>query len=142
MEAWGDHVLGSLPPKAKALFGAGRFVSVEDGVAVFALPSVLHRDKCNELRATVEETITTHLGARIRLQLVAEAPEPARASPAAGRSGPGRPDAGVGPATTTTDIDLGEDDFDPDDPGEPVEIESIARTRLLEAFPGAEEVGD
>jgi hypothetical protein len=31
-------------------------------------------------------------------------------------------------------------DFDPDDPGVPVEIESVAEARLREAFPGAEEV--
>ncbi len=31
------------------------------------------------------------------------------------------------------------EDFDPDDPGEPAD-ESVAQARLLEAFPGAEEV--
>ncbi|HUZ08787.1 MAG TPA: DNA polymerase III subunit gamma/tau [Acidimicrobiales bacterium] len=143
VQAWGDGVLASLPPKAKALFGAGRFVSVQDGVAVFALPSVPHRDKCDEIRGPVEEAIAAGVGARVRLKLVVEAPASSRPAPEGGPSGrpagPGTTGPGTG-AAAGLHADLGEDDFDPDDPGVPVEIESIARSRLLEAFPGAEEV--
>ena len=39
-EAWGDTVLRGLPARAKALYSAGRFVSVDDdGGAHFALPN-------------------------------------------------------------------------------------------------------
>ena len=140
VQAWGDGVLASLSPKAKALFLAGRFVSVDDGVAVFALPTAPHRDKCDELRATVEEAIAGAVGARVRLKLVVDAPEGSRAAPG-GRPSDRPADPGrAGPGPDGTGVDLGEEDFDPDDPGVPVEVESIARTRLLEAFPGAQEV--
>jgi DNA polymerase-3 subunit gamma/tau len=153
VQAWGDHVLKSLTPKAKALFSAGRFVSVTDDLAVFALPSVPHRDKCEELRGTVEEALASRVGSRVRLQLVTEGASTGAAgrAGATGRGGPAggtardprrsaAPDPGASGDPGIEDFE--DADFDPDDPGEPVEIESVAEARLLEAFPGAQEVDD
>ncbi len=76
--AWGDQVVKTLPAKAKALFGGGHFVSVTDGVATFALPSDPLRDRCEELRAVVEDAIATAVGTRLALRLVVEGrPRPA-----------------------------------------------------------------
>ena len=140
--AWGDQVVETLPAKAKALFGGGHFVSVTDGVATFALPSDPLRDRCEELRAVVEDAIATAVGTRLALRLIVEG----RPRPAA-RTGRSEGD-GVerGRAAADNSVPLGhyeeDEDFDPDDPGEPVEIESVAQARLLEVFPGAQEVID
>jgi len=113
VQAWGDHVLRGLPARAKALYSAGRYVSVEDGAAVFSLPNASHCERCEEVRPVVEEALSAHFGTRIPLRLVVAAPAPA--------------------------AELAEDDdFDPTDPGD--RVEAVAETRLLEAFPGAEEV--
>jgi hypothetical protein len=138
--AWGDHVLKALPAKAKALFGGGYFVSVEGGVATFALPSGPHRDRCEELRTVVEEAIAANVGARVRLRLVVEGRPPSESTPRLAVDGSRPSFAGSSPTASGR---YGEDeDFDPDDPGEPVEIESVAQARLLEVFPGAQEVSE
>ncbi len=130
VEAWGDYVLGSLPARAKALYSSGRFVGVEGSTAVFALPGAGYLGRCDEVRPLVEKALSDHFATRIFLRLVVDE---------AGRG------AGAGhdldtPLAAPDPSDLGDDDFDPEDPGEPVERESLAHSRLLEAFPGAEEV--
>ncbi|MGH9056689.1 MAG: DNA polymerase III subunit gamma/tau [Acidimicrobiales bacterium] len=123
VQAWGDHVLRSLPGKAKAYYSAGRFVDMEGEVAVFALPNAAHRDRCDEVRHEVEQALTDHFAAPVRLRLAVDQGE------VAGRSPPADP----------------EDDFDPGDvePGSGGPVRSArasAQARLLDAFPGAEEV--
>ncbi len=69
-EAWGDSILKGLPARAKALYSAGRFVSVDaDGGAHFALPNAAHRDRCAEMTATVEGKLREHFGTPVRLVL-------------------------------------------------------------------------
>jgi DNA polymerase-3 subunit gamma/tau len=125
--AWGDHLLRSLPARAKALYSSGRFTGVEGCEALFALPGPGYLPRCEEVRPIVEEALRHHFGTPITLRLVVDEPA-ARAS----RRAPGVSDL----------ADLGDDDFDPGDPGEPVERESLAQSRILEAFPGAQEVPD
>jgi len=79
----------------------------------------------------VEQALTTHFGTPLSLQLVVDEPGETEGRPSASA---GARSAGADPA------DLGDDDFDPEDPGEPIEVESLVHSRLLEAFPGAEEV--
>jgi DNA polymerase-3 subunit gamma/tau len=131
-EAWGDHLLRSLPARAKALYSSGRFTSVEGSVAVFALPNAGYLRRCDEVRPLVEQALTDHFGVQLSLRLVVDDPGEASRPAARAPRGPGPRDGD--PA------DLGDDDFDREDPGEPLEIESLAHSRLLEAFPGAEEV--
>ena len=131
VEAWGDLLLRSLPARAKALYSSGRFTSVEGSTAVFALPGVGYLRRCEEVRPLVEQALTTHFGTPLSLQLVVDEPGETEGRPSASA---GARSAGADPA------DLGDDDFDPEDPGEPIEVESLVHSRLLEAFPGAEEV--
>ncbi|MGH9184920.1 MAG: hypothetical protein ACRD0U_03735, partial [Acidimicrobiales bacterium] len=75
--AWGDEVLKELPNMARALFSAGRFVeSSGGGVAAFALPTAVHREKCETYRRDVEAALAAHFGRRLRLQLVLDGETP------------------------------------------------------------------
>ena len=115
-----------MPARAKTLYSSGRFVSVEGSTAVFAVPSSGYLRRGEEVRPLVEDALSTHYGVRLSLRLTVDEDEQ---SP--------RDDAGRPPEDPT---DLGDDDFDPEDPGEPLQVESLVHSRLLEAFPGAEEV--
>lgn len=101
VEAWGDHVLGRLRPKAKALFQAGRFVSVEGEQAKFGLPNETHRKRCEEVRADVEAVLSEHFGRRVSLVLVVDDSTGGQAAPT-GRSGPVAPDSFV-PSSGSSD---------------------------------------
>jgi DNA polymerase-3 subunit gamma/tau len=127
VEAWGDQLLRALPARAKALYSSGRFVAVEGSTAVFALPNQGYLRRCEEVRPLVEEALSAHFSTALGLRLVVD--DSGQAATPSRRADPA-PD----PA------DLGDDDYDPDDPGEPVEVESLVQSRILEAFPGAEEV--
>jgi len=137
-EAWGDGILRTLPARAKALYSAGRFVTVDDKGAHFALPNAAHRDRCADLVPTVEAALSAHFGTPVHLVLdVDDAAAPPGGG--AGRPAPrgGEPDTGAG-----------DDEIDHADPGElldeapdaAVDQASAAEARLLEAFPGASEV--
>ena len=80
VEAWGDHILRGLPLGAKALFSAGRFISVDDGVASFALPNQAHCDRCEAQKAVVERALQEHLGVAVRLRLVLDSADGPRAA--------------------------------------------------------------
>jgi DNA polymerase-3 subunit gamma/tau len=131
VEAWGDHLLRALPARAKALYSSGRFTAVDGSTAVFAVPGAGYLRRCEEVRPLVEQALSIHFGARVALRLVVDETGDGPVSTAA-------PTSGRQPEPDPSD--LGDDDFDRDDPGEPLEVESLAHSRLLEAFPGAEEV--
>ena len=162
VEAWGDHILRGLPARAKALFSAGRFVSVEDRTATFALPNASHRERCEEVRGTVEEAIGAYFATPVSLvltvdELPATAPPasravraPASATPASATSASAT-SASATPASATSAFAVPrraapatvgglhpDDEVDPDQPSG--SLESVAQARLLEAFPGAQEV--
>jgi hypothetical protein len=163
VQAWGDHVIGGLRPKAKALFQAGRFVGVEDDKAVFGLPNEIHRTRCEEVRGEIESALSAHFGRPVGLVLIVDSGTPSggsdpMASPdaAAGSppgSGPGLPDPGspLPPRASTSSSgrtpegatdridDLSE--FDESELGEIAQVDNSATSRVLQAFPGAEEVG-
>jgi DNA polymerase-3 subunit gamma/tau len=155
--AWGDHVLSSLRPRARAAFTAGRFVSVEDGVAVFALPNSAHVEHAAPLLTEVAEAISRHVGTRVGLRLVTEAgdlgmgpndagatDEPPDSGAPAGDDGKSPPRPATGPAASAgSEADEEPADFEDLAPGEVAgrhDSLSWAEGRLLEAFPGTEEV--
>ncbi len=176
VQAWGDHVIGRLRPKAKALFQAGRFVGVEDERAVFGLPNEIHRNRCEDVRGEIEVALSEQFGRPVGLELVvdpgAEAPrnrqEPApddhdqSATTVTGGSSLGAPasSTAAGPPAPVP-IDGPADPDDHDDPGgrghlddhddlsafddaqlgEIANVDNSAEARVLQAFPGAEEVG-
>jgi DNA polymerase III subunit gamma/tau len=165
VQAWGDHILRALPARAKALYSAGRFVSVEGSTAVFALPNAAHCERCQDVRSVVEDALAAHLGSPVTLSLVVDGsgdggtagagrsgaastsagPSPASSTAAAEPGLPGAAANGTAPSGTGSSADSAtheadEEVFDPDDVVDAVPVESVAEARVLEAFPGAEEV--
>jgi DNA polymerase-3 subunit gamma/tau len=157
VQAWGDHIIGRLRPKAKALFQAGRFVGVEGDRAVFGLPNETHRTRCEEVQGEIEVALSDHFGRPVDLVLVVDPgsePPTARTagssdtrpgtSPTVGSSGSVSPEPEPDSSSGHPD---GADDhedpavFDESELGEIADVDNSAETRVLQAFPGAEEVG-
>ena len=88
--AWGDTILASLSNKARVRFQVGRFLANDSHNAVFALPSQIQIDRCDEVSEAVEDALREHFGRPVPLRLVIDddstAPppdlQPAQASPA------------------------------------------------------------
>jgi DNA polymerase III subunit gamma/tau len=137
-QAWGDGILHGLSARGKALYSVGRFVDVENAEVQFALPNAAHRDKCMQLSSEVEAALSSHFATPIRLVLVVDAgtgaPPPVEAArPSEVRHEP--------PSDA-------EGSFHDEDPEvlqmapSPEDHQASAVDRLLEAFPGASEVGE
>ena len=150
-EAWGDGILRALPARAKALYSAGRFVSVDDAGAHFALPNAAHRDRCVEMAPAVEAKLTEHFGTPVTLVL--EVDDDAAGPPSGGAAPPRAPGPTGGGGGGSSRRAAGgrrprrEDEaFDPSDfadqpaAADETDQAQAAEARLLEAFPGASEV--
>ncbi len=153
--AWGDHVLANLRPRARATYNSGRFVSLDDGVAVFALPNAAHVEHAAPLVQEVAAAISAQVGTPISLRLVTDSsagddataargedPPPA-SSPASDRPRPSAPPsrAQVEPPPADPDDEMADlEDLQPGEAVGPHDSVSWAEGRLLEVFPGAEEV--
>lgn len=95
VQAWGDQVLAALPSRARARFRVGRFLAVEAGTAVFALPNDTHRSYCEEVRGDVEAALGARFGRRVPLRLVVDTDaDPLRRPPPAGAGA--QPPSGAG----------------------------------------------
>ena len=140
-QVWGDQVIGRLRPKAKALFQAGRFVGADVDGAQFGLPNEIHRTRCAEMRLEVEAALADQFGRPIPLVLVVDG-APA-ASPGTDRELSVSPTGSAQSSVTTDGLGDGEgedlSDFDAENL-EVVDVDNSAEARLLQAFPGAEEV--
>jgi DNA polymerase-3 subunit gamma/tau len=134
---WGDAILGRLKQRTKARFGAGRWVAVEDGCAVYALPNAIHRDRCEEVRADVEAALEAHFGMPVPVRLVVD-------TEAVGGAGRGVvPDGG----TRSSRSRPAQADLDPDelvDLADLVDADTAANPveRITDVFPGAELVDE
>ena len=115
--AWGDRILASLRGRAKAVYRSGRFMSSEHGVATFALPDENMRSYCEGCRPDVEAALLAQLGVPLRLRLVTD----------------------PGPAAPPLEPVVDEPDDELDLTDEPARSLSAA-DRLLQVFPGAEEL--
>jgi DNA polymerase III subunit gamma/tau len=120
--AWGDRVLGQLSGRAKALYKSGRFVSVEDGVAVYALPNAVHRERCERCRGEVERALEAEFSTRVPIRLVVE------------------PEGAAPPSVEEGDDDVGIDAEDIRDAA-PAAVTSPI-DHVMQAFEGAEVVED
>ena len=144
VQLWGDSLLASLPGRARARFRVGRFVAVEGGTAVFALPNETHRSYCEEVRTEVETALGRHFGVarpaaaggRRRGRAIRRpAPVPGdRRAPTAGRAAlrirrpRGRRSRDLlDPVVLAAETELAGAGLSPEE-------------RLKQAFPGAEEV--
>lgn len=129
--AWGDVILGSLRGRAKALFAVGRFVSVDGGQALFALPNEAHRTQCLTVQKEAEAALANHFGRPVPLTLVVD--------DAPGDTSGERPERATthpGPADEDmTAADLREMEDAPGGPNTPAD-------RVKLAFPGAVEVDE
>jgi DNA polymerase III subunit gamma/tau len=146
-KAWGDGVLRGLPGKARSRFASGRFLTVEDGAAVFAVPDKHLLGRCEETRADAEAALAARFGVPVPLKLVLDpgghAVDAGPPGPPS-QSGPPIPPATPGPRPEPpADLDdpsfgyAGQDLEDLEDAGPAV---TSPEQRLMEAFPGAEEV--
>jgi hypothetical protein len=120
-KAWGDGVLRGLSGKAKAYLQSGRFAAVEADGAVFALPNKQWLARSLDARGEAEAALAARFGRPVPLKLVVE---PAAAAPT---------DEPAEPADEAEDVDM--------DHLTDAEVAVISpEQRLMDAFPGAEEV--
>jgi DNA polymerase III subunit gamma/tau len=152
--AWQDSILGGLRPKVRAIFQLGRFVEIDDGVAVLAVPNDAHLSHADPLRPELEATLSSHFKTTVGVRLISDSAgrdqtdrsAPSRSQPAA-TSRPTAPTAS--PALDDPDeLDGSDEDFA--DISSPIDLDDRtsaastgidwARERVLKAFPGAEEV--
>jgi DNA polymerase-3 subunit gamma/tau len=167
---WADHVLPSLRARPRAVFAGGRFVAMEHGVAVFALPNSGHVEHATPLVDEVADAISRQVGGTVGLRLITEQDSDAsiggRASTPADDSPTGDPPnaSGATPAPPSaasmraaamaraaaessaaaqaepTDDEPELDELAPGEVAGSHDSASWAEGRLREAFPGAEEV--
>lgn len=125
--AWGDRILDTLGPGVKAMYRVGRFVSVEGTAAVFALPNEPHRVNSERRKADVEAALRDHFKVPLTLRLIVD----------------GSLDTGGGGAPRAADPEP-EEVFDRQaiEQMEDAPAGMSAADKVLQAFPGAEEVSN
>ncbi|HEY5274352.1 MAG TPA: DNA polymerase III subunit gamma/tau [Acidimicrobiales bacterium] len=151
--AWQDSILGGLRLKVRAIFQAGRFVELDDGIAVLAVPNDAHLLHADPLRPELEAALTSHFGTPVGVRLISEtAGRDQTDRSASSRSQPAASSRSTTPASQAPDdpdeVDGSDDDFA--DISSPIDVDDRtsaastgidwARERVLKAFPGAEEV--
>ena len=70
--ASGDDLLDRLGRKARARFSAARFVAVEDGTAVMALPNEPHMRRCEDMRPELEKALADRFGVAVPVRLIVD----------------------------------------------------------------------
>ncbi len=123
--AWGDHVLPALRPAVKIYVASGRFLSVGEA-AVYAVPDRGLLTRARAGQAEVEAALAAHFGRPVPLRLVLDE------SPT---EGPPAPDSSPPDAPVEDPAAYNIDEMEDAPPGL-----MSPEQRLLEAFPGAEEV--
>jgi hypothetical protein len=121
--AWGDRILPELRPAVKVYLAAGRFLASADGQAVYAVPDRGLLQRAQPSQSEVEAALAAQFGRPIPLKFVLDD----------GSVAPPLGDTAADSRQEAEDIDLSEL---VDAPGEVLSPEQ----RVLEAFPGAEEV--
>jgi DNA polymerase-3 subunit gamma/tau len=167
---WGDQIFPAMSPGVRSLYRMGRWTAVVGGEAVFALPTAQYRERAEQKRLEVEAALAARFGGRIAIRLeVDDAPPVAAAAPGRGSGGSGRssepsprpqraparsaPERGDSPGAEASPYDGPlpsgpPDDYDDDEPSaaEFADLDlapsapASAEARLMEAFPGTEEV--
>ena len=138
------------------MFAVGRFLASDGATAVLALPNSAHVERASVDCEEVARAFGSHFGRPVRLRLVSETevgtsrPSPApvgdgRPASDTGKEGYGAPGQGGTATAEMSGAAAGEEMLDPDDLdplGEqvPGDAASWAQERLMQMFPGAEEV--
>jgi hypothetical protein len=155
--AWEQSILGGLRLKVRAIFQAGRFVEIDAGVAVLAVPNEAHLLHADPLRPELETALSSHFGKPVAVRLISETTgrDQAERSPSpSSNDQPAAParSAGSSRAASAPDdpeeLEASDEDFA--DIASPIDVDDRtsaastgvdwARERVLKAFPGAEEV--
>jgi DNA polymerase-3 subunit gamma/tau len=123
-KAWGDEVLPTLRTAVKAYVSSGRFVEVDGRSAVYALPDRGLLSRAQPLAGEIEAALTAHFGRSVPVRLVLD--------------GESAPVAAAAPSPPPEEDDPSSYDFDSLQDAGPAVVSP--EQRLLEAFPGAEEV--
>lgn len=122
--AWGDTILANLSNKARVRFQVGRFLASDSHSAVFALPSQIQIDRCNEVREAVDNALREHFGRPVPLRLAIDddsaAPHP-NLQPAPARPAHDEPEV-----------------IDPDELLDEETVAQEAISNLMAAFPDSE----
>ena len=118
-KAWGDRVLRALSARAKGYLGSGRFLAVEPDGAVYAVANQQVLGRALESKAEAERALASHFGRPVPLKMIVD---------------PGGPPSD---APVDADEDLGREELEHLEDAEAV---ISPEQRLMEAFPGAEEV--
>jgi hypothetical protein len=144
-KAWGDSLLGQLTPGARSVFRAGRWMAVDGSTAQFAVPNAWHLDRAEGKLQEVEGVLRAYFGVPVRVVLVEDRGASAVST---ADDGPVVADDVPPPAVSST-RPARRDPTDPiDEAYSATEIADMAEAgpgptmteRVLQAFPGAEEV--
>ena len=164
---WGDQIFPAMSPGVRSLYRMGRWTAVVGGEAVFALPTAQYRERAEQKRLEVEAALAARFGGRIAIRLEVDrcagrgrrrpgssggsarssepSPRPQRA-PGPLRSGGSRRAPRRPPTTGRYRPDPRDDDDDEPSAAEFADLDLApsapvsAEARLMEAFPGTEEV--
>ena len=116
-ELWQQRVLPGLSARARARFQAAKLVEVQEHTVQFELPNETHRERCEQLKSDVEESLSKLTGVTVQVELVVSSGAQVDDVEKPMES----PEEVVDPADFKTTNDSG-----------PSSVE-----RVLEAFPGA-----
>ena len=88
---WDDTIKPGLRGMTRAVFSPATYVSNTDTVLTLSLPNPVHRDKCEQHRAAVEQALTSAVGGPVSIELVLAG--------GGGGGGGESPDSGGGPSS-------------------------------------------
>ena len=125
--AWGDDLMDRLSRKARARFSAARFIDVQDGTAVMALPNEPHLRRCEDLRGELENVLAARFGGSLPVRLVVEDGSPVPTPTPVAKPRP----------VVVDESKVVDESIDLDELVDADVAEGSAVDRLTQAFPGA-----
>jgi DNA polymerase-3 subunit gamma/tau len=69
-ELWQQRALPGLSARARARFQAAKLVDVQEHTVRFELPNETHRERCEQLKSDVEESLSNLTGTNVQIELV------------------------------------------------------------------------
>ncbi len=117
--------LDSLSQKIRVRFRGGTLAAVNSNVAVFSVPNQIHQDRCEAVKAELEEALSTSLGQKVVIELTVAK---ADATPAQSTNRTNSPDDLASERDEIASVDDLEDATDES---------SNSIERITKAFPGA-----
>lgn len=124
--------LDDLSQKVRARFKGGRIVAVDGSTIRFGAPNQIHRDRCDDVKADVEQALSEHFGQPITVEVVIDTASEAPIDPAKLEQKPAPP-----PADTSAE----EAEIGPvADLADATDQSSRGVDRITKAFPGSQVV--